>query len=1052
MSEPTLKMAAAAAAFVPLGASAAFAQSETQHPAEETPTAPAAADHSAPGSAASTGGEDLTSRQVAALPLNKRDFSQLLLLAAGTQTDTNGAANFTQQFTVNGQRGITTVFAMDGIDTTDPEMGGATFSNFNVDAIQEIKSNAGVMPAEIGHGAAGFTEIVTKSGTNDLHGSVFEFVRNAAFDARNFFDRQSIAQPERIPPFVRNEFGFANGGPLNLPGLYKGRNRTFYFGQYQGFRQVLGTTQVIPVPTADERQGRDTTAFPGDTLYVPVDPRIAPILARYPMPNDPQGPYGARTYETSSKVSTVTDQFSIRIDHKFSGQASLSGRFSLNQVEGPLTNPSQTAIDPSFAVRFFDHQRNAGISYIRTPSATFTSESYVGYERSTPNFLSQNHTQPGITFTDGLYEGFNTASGSVMGSYGNLFQVRQNFTWVRGRHSLKAGAEARFNRDSTIFGTNPAGTYTFGGGAAYSPVAIRSASGAHNIAPGEQLPDSLTGLLTATPFSYTITAAPSLFPQGERMDDAAVRRSAYGVFLQDNWKVSSRVTLNYGLRYEVETPVAEAAQLTSGVEFSPNGAHMIVNNQPPYPTYWKGLAPRFAADWKVDNRTVVRAGAGITTLLLNLWQQNFVTGGVPYVVGPFSTAAPGSPVPFSNTVTAVPLPQMYTTGGALLFPNGRSTDVAPNTEMDLLRFEQDLASLSTDKLEHPISAQAIDPSFHNGYIGSWTASIERRLSDVTLNAAYVGTAGVKLPRLGFPNGYAGADPAFAPYTNFDASGRAESGFASIVTMENGSHSTYHSLQTSVSKNSLRAGLGFQASYTFSKSIDDTSAVLGGFLSGSSGTILQTAPQNPSDLRAEKGPSTFDITHSFSFSAIQELRLERTPLRVLGKRAAGGWQLIGMGTMMTGAPFTVYSGIQQTGVGSNGADRPDQIGSPTLSTSRAVREDYFGLGANNASYFSIPLGTAGGTGPNHGRFGTLGRNTFRGPAFHQFDVSLVKDTPIGPAGNPERIVMQLRAECFNIFNIVNFGLPANIVLGPGFGMINRTAGPSRQVQFSLKVIY
>jgi hypothetical protein len=1046
-----LKMAAAAALAL-LCASAALAQSEPQPPAKDKPPAPAA-DQSAPGSTSpSTGGEELSSRQVAALPLNRRDFSQLLLLAAGTQTDTNGAANFTQQFTVNGQRGITTVFAMDGIDTTDPEMGGATFSNFNVDAIQEIKSSAGVMPAEIGHGAAGFTEVVTKSGTNNLHGSVFEFVRNAAFDARNFFDRRSIAQPGRIPPFVRNEFGFTNGGPVTLPGWYNGRNRTFYFAQYQGFRQVLGTTQVIPVPTADERQGRDTTAFPGDTLYVPVDPRMASILARYPMPNDPQGPYGARTLATSSKVRTVTDQFSIRIDHKVSDKASLSGRFSLNQVEGPLTNPSQTAIDPSFAVRFFDHQRNAGISYIRRPSAAFTSESYIGYIRSTPNFLAQNHTQPGITFADGLYEGFNTASGSVMGSYGNLFQARQNFAWVRGRHSWKAGAEARFNRDSTIFGTNPAGTYTFGGGAAYAPVALRSASGLHDIAPGAQLPDSLTGLLTATPFSYTITAAPPLFPQGERMDDAAVRRHAYGVFLQDTWKVSGRLTLNYGLRYEVETPIAEAAHLTSGVEFRPDGAHMIVNNQPPYPRYWKGLAPRLAADWNVDKKTVVRAGASITTLLLNLWQQNFVTGGVPFVVAPFSTAAPGSPVPFSNSVTAVPLPQMYTTSGALLYPNGRSLDLAPNTEMDLLRFERDLAALSTDKLERPIGAQAFGQSFHNGYIGSWTASIERRVADVTLNAAYVGTAGVKLPRMGTPNGYAGADPAFAPYTNFDASGRPESGFASIVTMENGSHSTYHSLQTSVSKNSLRAGLGFQASYTFSKSLDDTSSVLGGFLSGSSGTILQSAPQNPSDLRAEKGPSTFDITHGFSFSAIQELRLDRTPLRVLGKRATAGWQLVGLGSMMTGAPFTVYSGIQQTGVGSNGADRPDQVAAPALSTSRTVREDYFGLGANNASFFSIPLGVAGGTGPNHGRSGTLGRNTFRGPAFHQFDASLVKDTPIGRAANPERIVMQFRAECFNVFNIVNFGLPANIVLGPGFGMISRTNGPSRQVQFSLKIVY
>ena len=143
---------------------------------------------------------------------------------------------------MNGQRGIATIFAMDGFDTTDPEMGGATFSNFNVDAIQEVQANSGVMPAEIGHGAASFTNIITKSGTNQLHGSVFEFVRNAAFDARNYFDHNAVGDHRRIPPFVRNEFGFTNGGPVVLPHIYDGRDRTFYFGQYQGFRQVLGTT------------------------------------------------------------------------------------------------------------------------------------------------------------------------------------------------------------------------------------------------------------------------------------------------------------------------------------------------------------------------------------------------------------------------------------------------------------------------------------------------------------------------------------------------------------------------------------------------------------------------------------------------------------------------------------------------------------------------------------------------------------------------------------------------------------------------------------------
>src|SRR6267154_232642 len=263
-----------------------------------------------------SGGEHLTKGEVSSLPLNERDFSKLLLLAAGTMTDANGAANFTQQFAVNGQRGSAAVFAVDGADTTDPELGGATFSNFNVDAIQEVQSNSGVMPADTGHGAAGFTNVITRSGSNQVHGSLFEF--------------------------ARNEFGLTNGGPVFLPFIYDGRGKTFYFAEYQGFRQVLGTTQVFPVPTLAERQGIDTTTFPGDTLTVPVNGSIPALLARYPLPNDPHGAYGARTYATSSKVDTNTDQASLRLDHRFSDKATLFLRFSRNQVTGPITNPDQT--------------------------------------------------------------------------------------------------------------------------------------------------------------------------------------------------------------------------------------------------------------------------------------------------------------------------------------------------------------------------------------------------------------------------------------------------------------------------------------------------------------------------------------------------------------------------------------------------------------------------------------------------------------------------------------------------------------------------------------
>ncbi len=1006
--------------------------------------------------AQSTGGNSLSSKAVSELPLNKRDFGQLLLLAAGTMTDANGTANFTQQFAVNGQRGTAAEFAMDGADSSDPELGGATFSNFNVDAVQEIRSSSGVMPAEIGRGAAGFTDIITRSGTNALHGSVFEFIRNAALDARNFFDRRSVAQPGRIPPFIRNEFGFTNGGPLVIPHLYDGKDRTFYFIEYQGFRQVLGTTQVMPVPNAEDRAGLDKTAYPGDTLIVPVSPLTAPFIARYPMPNDPQGPYGSRTYATSSKVETISNQFSVRLDHKISDKSQLFGRFTWGDTNGPTTNPSQTAIDPSFAIDFVDRQRNAVITYTKAFSPTLTSESSISYTRTTPSFPTINRTDPALTYGDGLYEGFNTAAGTVMGAFGNLFQVRENVTWLRGKHTFKAGGEARANRDTTVFGISPNGQYQFGGGAAYSPVAIHSVSGLHDIPVGGLLPDSLTGLLTASAFSYSQAVAPTIFAQGAYIGDSAVRREAYNFYIQDSWKITERLTLNYGLRYELDTPIWEGAKRTSGPVLSLNpgvlpGSELLVNLQPSYKTDWSGWGPRLSTSYRLTSNTVFHAGGAITTLLTNLWQDNSLTGSTPFVVYPHLTAEPGQPIQFGTFITPQQLPVVYSTSGVPIFASGNSKLVPGNTVMDVQRFEQDLAALSPGQTVTPLNIAGIAGNFANGYIGTWAAGVEQKLGIATLDATYVGTAGVKLPAMDYPNGYSGAGPGFAPYTQFDSSGHVLGGYGLTNLVTNRSHSSYNALQVSAQSSLTSSGFGFQASYTWSKSIDDASAVVGGFISGSSGTVSQTAPQNPFDTRPERGPSSFDVTQGFNGSLFQDLHADRLNLlEHVSKKVTGGWQILAIGSIQTGSPFTIYSGIQQTGVGSIGTDRPDQIGTPVLSTNRNVREDYFGLGANNSSYFFIPINVPGGTGPNQGAFGSLGRNTFRGPGMHNLDFAVIKDTPflIGK----EVMSLQFRAEFFNVFNIVNFGLPSNIVLGPGFGEISRTSTNSRQIQFSLKLIF
>jgi hypothetical protein len=1018
--------------------------------------------------AQSSGGERLSHSEVSSLPLNSRDFSKLLLLAAGTMTDANGAANFTQQFAVNGQRGSTTVFAMDGVDTTDPEMGGATFSNFNVDAIQEVESNSGVMLPEIGHGAAGYTNLVTRSGINAIHGSLFEFFRNAALDARNYFDHVGLDH-RRIPPFIRNEFGGTIGGPVVFP-AYNGRDRTFFFGEYQGFRQILGTTQVFPVPTADERLGIDTATFPGDTLIVPVNPAIQPVLHAYPLPNDPAGPYGARTFATSSKVTTVTDQFSVRVDHRISGKAQLFTRFSLNQVTGPLTNPDQTAIDPSFAIQFFDHQRNAGVSYTRTISPHLSFQTSLGYIRSTPFFPAANHTQPAILFGDGLLSAYGAPAGSIFGSYSNLYQLKHDMTGIRGAHTFKWGVEIRVNRDSTIFGIAPNGAYSFGGGTAYyaadNPKAppIISASGTHNINPGDPLPDSLTGLLTATPYSYNIVAPAEFTPTGGKFDEAGVRREAYDFYFQDAWKATPRLTVSYGLRYEVNARIHEQTKRTSLPFFyDSNGKptsywnhqatyQLVVNPQPPYHKDWNGWGPRLAIDYGVTSHTVLHAGGAITTRLMNLWQENSLTAAIPFVFNPFFTSQPNTAVPFTDAVVPLNLPPAYDIAGNLIFPNHRSTDAKPNTVLDIARFQKDVADLTPGHQTQLPVIYGIAKNFRNGMIGSWTLGVDHDFRDFKASAAYVATTGIHLPEPFFPNSYTGADPGFAPFTTFDQAGNRTGGAGQISLITSDSHSSYHALQASVTKNSPRAGLGLQASYTYSKSIDDTSSVLGGSIAGA-GVVLQTPPQDPWNPRAEKGVSTFDVTHVFTVSWIQLLPFERVSfLRPLGKTLTSGWQFLNITTLMTGPPFTVYSGVQQTGAGASGADRPDLVEVPHFSTSRAVRADYFGRGANNGTFFNIPINLADGAGPNHGRFGTLGRSTFRGPGFHNYDVALIKDTPFGRRDNGEFGTLEFRAEFFNIFNIVNFGLPSNVVRGSGFGLISKTAGSSRQIQFSVKVMF
>src|SRR5262249_13808992 len=359
-----------------------------------------------------------------------------------------------------------------------------------------------------------------------------------------------------------------------------------------------------------------------------------------------------------------------------------------------------------------------------------------GYIRSTPFFPAINHTDPALAYGDGLFQGFNSADGSIFGSYGNVYQIKQDMTYTRGTHSFKWGVEIRLNKDATIFGTNPNGLYTFGGGTAYSQVFIPSAGGQHDINPGDPLPDALTGLLTGTPYSYTVNGLVGLTPGGDRFDEAAVRREAYNFYFQDAWKLTPRLSITYGLRYDLNSRIKEAKHRTSvivpvnpsGKEtsfFDPTASQVyLYNPQPVYPLDKKGWGPRLAVDFAATKNTPVHAGGSLMTILPNLWQYNFVTGAFPLVFSPLITALPDVPVPFHNTVTPVILPTVFDTQGNPLFPNGDSSKTPSNTAVDLQRFQNDLAAITPGNQVQLFNTASISRNFRNGYIATWTAGVD----------------------------------------------------------------------------------------------------------------------------------------------------------------------------------------------------------------------------------------------------------------------------------------------------------------------------------------
>ncbi len=294
----------------------------------------------------------------------------------------------------------------------------------------------------------------------------------------------------------------------------------------------------------------------------------------------------------------------------------------------------------------------------------------------------------------------------------------------------------------------------------------------------------------------------------------------------------------------------------------------LINPQPGYQSGWNGWGPRVQIDWNAPWQLRVHAGGAITVIPPNIWQDNFLTGSTPFSVYPRVNAAKSGEIAYGFQITPDELPPTYTPEGQNVFASGNTKDVPPNTVMDVNRYQQDLAALAPGHQLSLLSLNAVDRRFGNAFLQTWTLGVERAFGGLTADAAYVGTESFRLPRVSYPNAYPGADAGFAPYTDFNSSGTVIGGFGFESVITDTSHSSYNALQTSLSGQVGHGGPGLQAGYTWGKSLDDVSGILGG--TGSAGDVVLFSPQNPYNTHAEKGPSNFDVTHAFTRERSPEL--------------------------------------------------------------------------------------------------------------------------------------------------------------------------------------
>lgn len=933
--------------------------------------------------------EVVDEKRITELPLNGRNPLQLVLLVPGAVTAPGASSlNRNDGIAVNGGRGTATNYLLDGGDNNDPQHNvGAVLPN--PDALEEFSVLTNNFSAEYGRNSGAVVNAVTKSGTNSLHGSLWEFLRNDALDARAFFGLSKSK-------LRRNQFGGAAGGPIV-------RNRAFFFGSYEGVRQRTGTTRSnLVVPTAEERAGNFANAAqkPRDPLtnqpfsaaVIPAarfDPASVKFMDLLKVPH-PNAPGNRHIYNPPQ--STDSSQYLGRIDYALTATQRLSGRI----FETTAQDFDTAGLPVLTSEVAFDSWNLAGQhTWTASPSLVLVSQ-YTWNRSQIDRGPLPVGDGKGVSYQDmgvqaerggldalgkelvphyrGTVNGYwNLAQDNLVLINRPTHQFLENLAWSPGAHVVKLGGEYRWSKSDRVTANGIDPQFTFNGQFA-----------------GNSFADFLIG-------------RPLRFTQGSvRINQ--IRAQTFSLYVQDDWKVHPRVTVNLGVRYEPQFPFTSAVdELTL---FRPGQQSSVFPSAPAGLLYagdagvprggtrsdLNNFAPRIGFAWSpfAGGRTSVRGAYGIFYDVPRFHEVSHFVNSPPYSL----QITVNQPQSFSRPYA----------GQANPFPY---TPPASTQEKAAYRF-----------LRPVTVGLSVDPFFAAPYTQQWNLNLQRELlPGYVATAAYIGTKGTRLPiRRELNPAIFGAG---ATVGNTNARRIYAPEYASIINYENVINSTYHSLQLTLNKRFSR-GFTLLASYNYARSIDGMSIDVDGFNG-----------QDPLNMAADKALSDFDVRQRLVASFLWEIP---SPGGGAAKWLLGGWQANGIFIAQAGRPFTVTSG-QDRALSGAGTQRPDVTGDPRLDPGRS-RDELM------ARYFDVSRFTL----PALGSYGNAGRNLLIGPGNYNLDFALFKKFAIA-----ERMQVQFRWEMFNTFNHANLNNPRSNISVARPGQIDTTSGP-RIMQLGLRMTF